>query len=161
MPSRDPIKTATRHSKLARRIGQGRKCVKCGENRHAALIAGSSPLICFECERRAKGQSIYDKHHVAGRSNHSLTVLIPANDHRAVLNEAQFEWPEETLRNPDGSPLLAIAAWLRGFVDTVGHPLDKLLIRAAEFLERLNAALKEHHGRYWWKAFGIEWSNSE
>jgi hypothetical protein len=78
-----------------------------------------------------------------------------------VLNEAQFEWPEETMRNPDKSPLLAIAACIRGFVDTVTYLLDKFLIAAAEFLEHLDTALKESIDRYWWRTFGLEWGGME
>jgi len=77
----------TRKSIAARRVGIGSKC-ECGENRPLALIAGSKPMICAACKRRAQGRTTYDHHHPAGDANHRLTVPIPVNDHRAVLSEA-------------------------------------------------------------------------
>ena len=37
--------------------------------------------------------------------NSDAVVTVPINDHRAVLNVAQYEWPPRTLENPDRSPL--------------------------------------------------------
>jgi hypothetical protein len=53
--------------------------------------------------------------------NNPITVPIPVNDHAAVLTEAQYEWPMETWENPDGSPLRAGAASIRGFCDTAEY----------------------------------------
>lgn len=156
MPDADPITSATRRNRSERRIGQGRAC-KCGEDRPLALIPRSDPLICAECRRIQKGQSRYDRHHVAGRANHPLTVPIPANDHRAVLSEAQYNWPERTLKNPNGSPLLVIAACIRGFIEALRNMLDRLLGWIPEFLERLDVVLTDHFGDWWWTKLGIEW----
>jgi hypothetical protein len=67
-------------------------------------------------------------------------VPIPVNDHRAVLSEAQYEWPKATLENPNASPLLAAAASIRGYVDLTHYFADKLLLPNAERLEALDAA---------------------
>lgn len=147
--SKDRIAAARRKSVAQRRVGIGAKC-QCGEDRPQALIGGSGPILCAECKRRAQGRTIYDKHHVAGKSNHGLTIPIPANDHRAVLSEAQYEWPKETLKNPDRSPLLAAAACIRGFIDTIKYLLDKLLLWVAHFLEALNEFLVAQLGPRWW-----------
>jgi hypothetical protein len=129
----------SRRNIAARRVGIGSKC-KCGENRPLALIAGTNPTICAECRRRAQGRATYDQHHPAGDANHRLTVPIPVNDHRAVLSEAQYEWPKRTLENPDASPLRAAAASIRGYVDLTHYLLDELLLPNAERLEALDAA---------------------
>lgn len=151
----NPIAAAIRRSAAARRVGIGNLCAFCGEARPCALIPGSNPITCEECRRRKEGRSIYDQHHVAGKANCSLTIPIPANDHRAILSEAQYEWPQATLRNSDGSPLLAIAGCIRGCIDTTMYPLKRPLLWAAEFAEQLDAFLVWHIGSRWWasKAF--------
>jgi hypothetical protein len=93
---------------------------------------------------------------VAGRANHGLTIPIPVNDHRSVLSNAQHEWPQRTLKNPDRSPLLAAAACIRGLIDTIKYLLDELILWIATFLEKLDAALTEYFGRRWWTQFGFE-----
>lgn len=145
----DPIAHAKRRGIASRRIGIGNACA-CGEDRSFALIGGSQPMNCEECDRRRNGHSIFDNHHVAGKANHPLTVPIRANDHNAILSEAQRAWPRATRENPDGSPLLAGAGCIRGFVDTVKYLMDKLLLWIAQFLEKLDAFLRSHLGPKWW-----------
>jgi hypothetical protein len=89
-------------------------------------------------------------HHVAGKSNHCLTIPIPVNDHRAILSEAQYEWPKATLENPDRSPLLAIAGCIRGLIDVIGYLLDELLAWVPQYLEKLDAFLVARLGSRWW-----------
>jgi hypothetical protein len=150
LPQRDPIAAAKRKSVANRRVGNGSKCAFCGENRPAALITGSNPTICEECMKRRKGKSTFDHHHVAGKANHSLTIPIPANDHRAILSEAQYDWPKATVENAYRSPLLAVAACIRGIYDTIEYLLNQLLLWAAEFVELLDAFLVSHFGPKWW-----------
>lgn len=145
----DPIATAKRKSVAARRVGVGNQCV-CGENRPSALIAGSKPMICAECKRRKQGLSVCDKHHVAGRANHQLTIPVPANDHRDVLSEDQYKWPKATRENRDHSPLLAMAACIRGLFATVVLLLKRLLLWIPELLEKLDACLTSYLGSKWW-----------
>jgi hypothetical protein len=127
-----------RNSRAARRVGIGRKC-SCGEDRPLALITGSNPIICAECKRRAEGRTTFDEHHPASRANSDFTMPIPANDHTAVLSAAQYDWPRQTLKNPEGSPLLAAAGSIRGYADLMQYVTDKLLIPAAEKLEAEDA----------------------
>jgi hypothetical protein len=61
-----------------------------------------------------------------------------------------MDWPKETRENPDGSPLLAAAASIRGFVDTIVYLLENLLLRHAEILEKIDAYFVGHSGRKWW-----------
>ena len=154
MPSKrtpnDPIAAARRNSVETRRIGIGRECAFCGENRAAALISGSTPLICAECQRRRSGRSALDDHHVAGKANHPLTLPISANDHRAILSKDQYDWPSKTRENPDNSPLLQAAACIRGFYNTLVYLIEKMLLWIAELLEKMDAFLEAHFGRKWW-----------
>jgi hypothetical protein len=145
----DPIGSAARRSKASRRVGINAVCA-CGENRPFALIVGSQPMICEECRRIKKGHSVYDKHHVAGSANHCLTVPVPADDHRTILSESQYEWPKATRENSNASPLIAIAGCIRGVYDTIVYLLDKLLLWGAEFLERLDTFLASRLGPRWW-----------
>jgi hypothetical protein len=96
-----------------------------------------------------------DKHHPAGEANSPVTVKVRANDHRAVLSVAQYEWPKRTLENPDGCPLLAGAGCIRGFVDTIMHLIDPLLQWIAEMLEALSEFMLEKFGPRWWTSTPI------
>lgn len=155
MNDRDPIASATRRSRSQRRIGRDKTC-NCGERRSAALIPGSSPLTCFECERRDAKRSIWDFHHVSGRANHEITIPIRVNDHRAVLSERQYDWPRRTLRNPHRSPLRAAAACIRGLIDTTRYLLDALIQWIPDFLENLDEALTQHFGPRWWQTLPFD-----
>jgi hypothetical protein len=106
--------------------------------------------MCHECDRRKKGHRILDNHHVAGKANHPLTIPVPANDHNAILSEAQRAWPRETRENTDGSPLLAGAGGIRGFVDTAKYMMDHMLLGIAQLLEKLDAFLRSNLGPKWW-----------
>lgn len=154
-PPRDPIASFQRESTAARRVGC-RKCVECGEDRPLALIPNSNPTICAFCDRKRRGRSSLDFHHPAGEANHPATVPVEVNDHRAILSPAQYEWPEETWRNPSGSPTRACAASIRGFCETTDYLAHQLLIRGAEMLEELDQFLTEKLGRNWWRGTRME-----
>jgi hypothetical protein len=155
-PERDPGAARVRKARVKRRVGVDGGC-PCGETRPEALIPNSDPKVCAACDRKKKGKTIVDNHHVAGKSNSPTTVPIPVNDHRAELSVAQQEaWPSGTLENPHGSPLLAAAAGLRGFRDTVLHLMEKLLLWAADMLEQLDAFLQERRGPKWWVDTPVE-----
>jgi len=97
-----------------------------------------------------------DDHHAAGKSNSKVTILVPVNDHRAVLNPAQQDWPKTTLENPDASPLLAGAGCIRGFVDTALYLMEKLLLWTADMLEALDALLIQKLGPKWWSKTDLD-----
>jgi hypothetical protein len=145
-----------REAMAERCLGENRECVDCGETRVFALERKSDPRLCTESRKRMEGKTTMEKHHIFSRANSEITISISANDHRADLSESQKEWPEQTLRNPDGSPLLRAAAFVRGFVDTLLYLAEKFLLWAAEMLERLNAHLIAKYGPKWWLDMGIE-----
>jgi len=154
-PKSDPSGAHRRKVIAARRVGVGARCA-CGEDRPEALIAGSNPPVCASCERSAKGRTTKDDHHPFGRANNPTTIAVPVNDHRAVLSVAQAEWPKSTLRNTEASPLLAGAACVRGFVDTILYLIEKGLLWLAEMLEKLDEVLVRKLGPRWWVNTEVE-----
>lgn len=156
MPKRpeDPIRNYQRRAVAARRKA-GQSC-KCGESRPEALIAGSAPTICAACSRKRRGQSVLDAHHPAGSANHRATVPIPVNDHRAILSDAQYDWPRQTWENPSGSPIIAGAACIRGYCETTTYLLDAILLWIVEMLEELDGFLKKRLGPDWWRGTEME-----
>lgn len=145
----DPIRNYQRTSIAAGRKA-GQSC-KCGEARPQALIT-----ICAECLRKLTGKSVFDAHHPAGKANHPSTIKVPANEHRAILSDAQYDWPKDTWENRDGSPLLAGAACIRGYYDTNTYLTDALLLWVARLLEALDKCLRERLGPDWWIGTPLE-----
>ena len=146
LPPRNPRAAYRRETIATRRIGQGNKCA-CGEDRPEALIRGSNPRVCAKCDRRKMGRRKTDDHHIAGQANDPATISVPVNDHRAELSVAQQDWPPKTLQNPDGSPLLAAAARIRGFVDTSNYLMQHFLLQGAAVLELLDTNNKQESGQ--------------
>ena len=152
---RDPGAAYERKAKAGRRVGAGAQCA-CSESRPEALISKSNPKICAGCDRKEKGKTTVDNHHVFGKANSPVTIPIPVNDHRAELSPAQYNWPKETLENPHRSPLRAGAGCIRGFVDTVVYLIEKGLLWVAETLEFLDSFLLESLGPKWWVGTALE-----
>lgn len=113
-------------------------------------------MICAACKRIETGQTTDDDHHSAGEANSKATIPVFVNDHRAVLSVAQYDWPPETLKNPNGNPLLRASASIRGFTDTHYYLTENLLLWNPGFLEKLNAFLTEKFGPKWWKNTELE-----
>src|SRR5207245_2372214 len=113
-------------------------------------------VICHECKRKENGMKTEDDHHFAGQANSPIIISLPANDHVAELTPAQKDWPRITLENRDGSPLLAAAASLRGFIDTVLHLIKIGLHWIADMLEKADAFLTEKFGKHWWVGTELE-----
>jgi hypothetical protein len=149
IPERDPVKSSRRRARVKRRFPEN-ACCGCGETRLNALIADSDPIICIGCNNKSKGKSTKEKHHLAGKANHAGTIEVSANFH-SDLSAAQYDWPEETLRNPKGSPLLAAAACIRGVVDWIVLAIKEFLLWVADMLERLDHYLHEKLGPDWWR----------
>jgi hypothetical protein len=78
------------------------------------------------------------------------------NDHWAVLNSAQYDWPQRTRENPDGSPLIAASGHIRGFADVVLDLIKRGLRWIADMLERLDEYLAERLGPKWWLAINLQ-----
>ena len=150
LPQRDPISAHQRKSAAIRRVGENAQCTYCPEKRPLALIRNSKPLICAACQRKDQGKTTMDDHHVAMQANNPATLPTPVNDHRAELSAAQDDWPKKTRENPDGSPLIAAAGCIRGFMDYLFYLVEKFLYWTAEMLEELDAYLIEQLGPQWW-----------
>ena len=159
---RDPIAAEARKAAASRRTA-GRVCVLCPrlrphwqvEARPGALLADRNPVICYECMLIMAGRAPVEADHVAGKRNSEITVPVAANDHRAILSDNQYDWPQPTLQNPDGSPLLAAAAALRGFANVVVYLIDALIIAVAMLLEALDIYLRGQLGPKWWLSTSI------
>jgi hypothetical protein len=155
MGREDDERREIRRERHRRRLGARRPCCPvCGEDEPAALVGTSPTIRCYECLAREAGRSTVEAHHFAGRNNYSLTVPLPGNWHR-VVSDDQYNWDPETLRNPSGSPLRAVAASMRGQRD-LERVIAERLAPHPEYLERLDVRLTEVHGEKWWEALGIE-----
>jgi len=124
----------------------------CGETSPFALTGVHPDIRCYEHHGELAGRLWLEAHHPAGRHNDPSTAPVPGNEHR-VLSERQLLWPQETLRNPDGSPLLRAAAWIRGWLDILWLILVRGVGWIPVFLEELDAWLREQFGPRWWDEF--------
>jgi hypothetical protein len=154
LPQRDPEAAWVRKATAARRVGDA-KCA-CGERRPEALIPKSDPITCSECQRRKRGMSLTDDHHPGAEANDPTTIPVPVNDHRAELNTAQADWPKQTLENRNGSPLLALAGCMRGYVDTDAYLQNRLLLPRVPMIEELEVFLIKKLGPNWWIGTELE-----
>lgn len=131
------------------------KCVVCGESNPFTLTGIHPNILCYQCLTQQTGKSPIEDHHIAGQHNDPFTVPIPGNDHR-ILNDMQKDWPESTLRNPDGSPLLRAAATLRGWLDVLYLIIDLAIGWIPPFLEWVDGKLVNLVSPQWWKDWGWE-----
>jgi hypothetical protein len=152
---RDPEAAYARNAIAKRRAGVDARC-KCGEIRAQALIREKNRVICHECKRKERGMTTRDNHHFAMKANSPITVPIHVNDHRAEINIAQHDWPKQTRENPTGSPFIAAAACIRGFIDTVLYLIEKGLHWIADMLETADAYLANKLGPEWWKSTELQ-----
>ncbi len=136
----DPMRTYERSASARRRLGIGARC-HCGERRSGALSKKKGVVLCGECSRKAQGRSPYDKHHIAGKANSSLTILVPVNDHRAWLSVAQGYWPKDVLENPNRDPGIATVALVYGCLDVVIYVIVSTLFRVGRVVEALGEEL--------------------
>jgi hypothetical protein len=152
---KDPIKHAARQAVAQRRVGRNAKCA-CGESRPEALIRGTKPMRCAECQRKRDRLPTTDEHHVAGQHNSPVTVTVPTNDHRAELTVMQMDWSPELRENPRRDPLIAVAAGLRGTADMIVCLIKMFVDVAVALLELLAEYLRTHRGDRWWQGTPIE-----
>jgi hypothetical protein len=147
-----------RDNRKRERLGDASTCHLCGEAdvrglRRVELVSSiEGPItvtLCASCHVQLQGKRLTEEHHPAGRANDPFTVPIPATEH-AILSDAQYDWPRETWRNPDGSPLLAAAASLRGWLDILRLIIERTVGWIPAFLEALDALLRQQLGPRWW-----------
>lgn len=152
----DELKREMRKEAAYERLGTRRpRCEHCGEADPIALHGVHPDVTCYECSARREGKSGSERHHISGRHNNPATVAIPGNDHR-VLSNAQRAWPDRTLRNPDGSPLLAAAAAIRGWLDVLWIIVQRTVGHVPALLELLDEQLRAEHGDRWWEDLRLE-----
>lgn len=130
----------------------------CGERNPFALVGRHPDISCYEHYLLRTGKRPYEGHHVDGQNNSDVMSDIPGNDHR-VISELQRLWPEDTLRNPEHSPLLVAAASIRGWLDVLLIIITRSVGWIPGFLEWLNRTLIDLHGPGWWIEFGWEGAN--
>ena len=123
----------------------------CGETHPLAMTGAFPNERCDECQLKAHGKSPIERQHPAGRRNDpAYEIPMPANPHR-VWDAWKRTWPQRTLRNPEGSPLLRAAAGVRAFLDFAHGLLDRLMAWIPSELEATDAALTKAHGPRWWE----------
>jgi hypothetical protein len=132
------------------------KCRLCPESDPGALTGTYPDILCVEHEAASRGRTTMQAQHPSGWHNDpSFTYPTPGNDH-AVWDEAKGDWPERTLRNPHGSPLLAAAGAVRSVLDWFRAIIERVLGWVPAFLEELDARLEARLGITWWVVLGIE-----
>ncbi len=147
----DKHKREIRTEAAYERLGTRRpRCGHCGEADPIALQGVHPDVVCYECSAQQAGRLRMEEHHPAGRRNNPATVPIPGNDHR-VLSGMQRDWPERTLRNLDGSPLLTAAAAIRGWLDVLWLIVQRTVGPIPALLEALDETLRAKHGDRWWE----------
>jgi hypothetical protein len=119
---------------------------ECGETDPVALTGVHPNIVCREHLADALGESWTQDHHPPGKQNDPMTVPVPSNDH-GLVSELQALWPAERLRNPDGSPLLRAAAWLRGWLVILQVIIERAVGRIPGALENLDRLLSRSSGR--------------
>jgi hypothetical protein len=157
-PSDDHDRLADRWEERLRALGTRSPCCSvagCEETSPFALTGVAPNIVCREHLADQQDRSWIEQHHPAGRQNDSFTVPLPTNEH-GVLSEHQALWDRDTLRNPDGSPLLMAAAAIRGWLDVLRLIIERTAGWVPEFLESLDLKLREALGSRWWDEFGWE-----
>ena len=149
------LEAVEREAALERLGTRDPRCLFCSEAEPGVLVHTLDGIECYECLCLRQGRSPIELHHPAGRHNSPITVAIPANEHR-LLSRLQRGWPEQTLRNSDGSPLLEMAAIIRGWLDVLYLILDRLVAKLPASLERLDDLLKAKLGDRWWESLGFK-----
>ncbi len=158
--SGDSLEALKRIEKQYRRLGTRTPVCAwpgCGERNPSALVGHHPDISCYEHYLLRAGKKPYKAHHLAGQANSDVTADVPGNEHR-ILSELQRFWPEDTLRNPEHSPLLVAAAAIRGWCDVMRVIIERGVGWIPEFLEWLHRTLVDIHGVDWWMK--LEWNGA-
>ena len=117
---------ASLHRQLTReqRFPIGARCTRCGWRHVSALVvAGSNPVMCYQCRAPMTGRPSFEVHHIGGRANGGTGIRVPANLHRLCSDRA-LDWPPEVASNRGASHALSIAARLLGWSDLLASLAD-------------------------------------
>jgi hypothetical protein len=126
----------------------------CKERSPEALTGTFPKIVCYEHSPKRRGATAWQQQHPPGKANDSGTVPAMANDHR-IWDDPKRDWPERTLTNPDGSPLLKAAATIRSLLDWCRALAERLLAWIPQFLEALDDKLRGLFGDQWWSVLGL------
>jgi hypothetical protein len=158
MTTKTNVTALAREHRKQERFGDEAACQLCGQPdlrglRQVDLSSSREGRItvtlCASCHVQLQGKHLTEEHHPAGRANDAYTVPIPATEH-AILTDWQHDWPRDTWRNVDGSPLLRAAASLRGWLDILRLLIGRTIRWIPAFLEQLDAVLRQQLGDGWW-----------
>jgi hypothetical protein len=115
------------------------------------LVRGTKPIRCTACERERNGKAATDEHHVASKNNHPLTVTVPVNERRAILDGDADGLEQDDAGEPERVPaIMAAAAVLRGAVDTILYLIDKGIDWVIALMETLSKFCANVWGDGWW-----------
>jgi hypothetical protein len=148
-----------RKEEAYRRFGTRKpKCVKPGcDVTDWRMLTGDTPdtILCYEHACEHQGRPTNELQHVIGcKVDNELAVSIPGNAHR-YLDSRKGEWPAKTRVNPEGSPTLKAAAYIRAAIDWLMFLIEHLLAKVVGFLESQDAALTASHGPRYWVELGF------
>src|SRR6266511_2467109 len=111
--------SARRSSRRQRRFPPGAQCSVCHKQTDIhALVDNRIPPICRKCDAINAGRRKVEKHHTSGRKNSTEVIDMPVNEH-SILSDAQNDWPDEMLTNPNSNPLAGWAASVQGKIETL------------------------------------------
>ena len=148
------LQRALRHAAKENRLGAGASCDSCTEADLRGLQRSLEGTLCAECRLVQGGKPRYELHHPAGRHNDNFVIPMHANEH-AIMSDYQDDWPDETLRNPDGDLLHRHAALLRANHDFLMRRAELSQTDAIEF-EEFAEFLSEEFRPDWYAALA-EW----
>ncbi len=127
----------------------------CNESDWRALTGKHPHILCYEHMCAEQGRSTVEQQHTLGRKiDPDMEVTMAGNDHR-IMDSYKDQWPKETRENPDGSPALLAAAYLRVPFDWLIMIAKRYLEPVFLWLEALDSLFCEKLGRRWWVGLGL------
>ena len=147
--STDPMKAAARRSRSQRRVGQGAACTQCGESRPEALVARSRPKLCQECYQRKRGMKTT---HASSPGRQSQLAAHRRGSREQTSRRSarrNTSGRQKRCRTRTALRCSPIAAALRGAADLIEELVVRWIRSCAEMLEKLDAWLRERHGKWW------------
>jgi hypothetical protein len=93
-PDKNPrLDQAVRDQRRRNRLGDEAECQTCGDSTLTHLTKVMGLVLCQCCLALARGRTILEAHHIAGR-HEGPTLLVCGNCH-GELSDLQRDWPED------------------------------------------------------------------
>jgi hypothetical protein len=124
----------------------------CGERDPFALTGADPNILIWPIAMGAAGSRSTIR--AGGPTTRPLSRCRRTN--HPVVTGYQSLWDRDTLRNPDGSPLLRGAAAIRAWLDILRLIIERTVGWVPVFLERLDDYLRHALGPDWWQQWGSE-----